>query len=170
MSRRPLVWITVFGLGHLRPAPGTWGSLPPVMIAAVLALAGCLPGSPNAWVFFTTISVVCLLFCWGCVAQGDEAEARYGKDPSAAVADEVAGQCVTLLGLPATFLTSPGRIAAGLAAAFLFFRLCDIIKPPPARGIQKVPAGWGILLDDLVAGVYAAMLLQLLRFVGEQAS
>ena len=52
------------------------------------------------------------------------------------------------------------------ATAFFAFRICDIVKPPPANGLQKLPAGWGILVDDLVAGVYALVLTQLLvRFV-----
>lgn len=165
VSNPNLRWITVFGLGHCRPAPGTWGSLPPVAIAAALALAGILPGTTHAWVYHVVLASVCLLFCWACVAQGDRAEARLGKDPSAAVADEVAGQALTLLALPVPFLTSPTRIALAIAAAFFLFRLCDVIKPPPARGIQKTPAGWGILLDDLIAGLYAASLLQLLRLL-----
>jgi len=165
VSSPNLRWITVFGLGYCRPAPGTWGSLPPVVLASALALFGILPGSTHAWAYHAALALLCLVFCWACIAQGDRAEARLGKDPSAVVADEVAGQAITLMALPIPFLTSPLRVALAIASAFFLFRLCDVIKPPPARSIQKTPAGWGILLDDLIAGLYAAALLQLLRFL-----
>jgi phosphatidylglycerophosphatase A len=156
MRRPELLWITVGGLGHLRPAPGTWGSLPPVLAAAALIAWGLDPaGTP--WAYYPIMVVICLWGCAGCIVQGDRAEVRFGrKDPSEAVADETAGQAVTLLAvLPGTVGTA-ANAATMLVAAFLLFRVFDIIKPWPARGLQRIPGGWGILIDDLLAGVYAA--------------
>ena len=78
------------------------------------------------------------------------------KDPGPVVLDEAAGICLTLLFQP--FKHGAWVFVAG----FLAFRLFDITKPPPARQLEKLPAGWGILLDDLAAAVYANLLCQLL--------
>ena len=163
MTRSGTAWITVFGLGRLRPAPGTWGSLPPVVLAAVLIASGFGPGA-HPVVYNGALALVVLIFSGACVARGDAAEARSvrGKDPSEAVADETAGQSIALLFLPASAVTGAWAAAGTLALAFLLFRLLDIIKPWPANGLQRVRAGWGILLDDLVAGVYALGVVQVI--------
>lgn len=170
MSPR-LSLITVFGLGHLRPAPGTWGSLPPVAAAALMLAAGLGPDSvggaarwpwPEWAVFHAVLVVLCGAGVLACVAQGDRAEARFHrKDPSEAVADETAGQCIALLFMPAAALATPALTAFTLVFSFLAFRAFDIFKPWPARQVQRVPGAWGIVLDDLVAGVYALALVQL---------
>jgi phosphatidylglycerophosphatase A len=100
-----------------------------------------------------------------CVALGRFAEDHFGrKDPSQVTADEWAGQALALIGLPAA--TAPGGLLIVAAAAFVAFRIFDIIKPPPAYGLQRLPEGWGILVDDLVAGVYANVAAQaILRLV-----
>ena len=87
-------------------------------------------------------------------------EERWGKDPGEVVADETAGQCIPLMFLPAWCFTDFWRAVATVAAAFLLFRILDIIKPWPAKQIQSRPYGWGILLDDLFAGAYAAVIMQ----------
>ncbi len=155
----PGVWagfqlVTCFGLGHMRPAPGTWGSMPPAALAAVLLLAGADPRGP---VYIAVVLAVLVLFASATVLMGDRAEARWGKDPGPVVADEVAGMCVPLLLLPVGVMTTPVRTLIVIAAAFLLFRVFDVFKPvaPPADRLQRVPGGWGILLDDLVSGLYA---------------
>lgn len=156
--------ITTGGLGFMRPASGTWGSLPPVFIAAGMIALGWNPChcSVAAVGYHAVLIAILLIFCGACVFFGDAAEARFGeKDPSEVVADETAGQCLPLLALPAAAMQSPWHIAATLALAFFAFRILDIIKLPPARGLQRVPGGWGILLDDLVAGVQAMIVVQL---------
>lgn len=157
----PQLWagfqlLTVFGLGTLRPASGTWGSLPPVLLAGALLALGASPG-----VWFGALLAMLLLFAGACIVLGDHAEARWGKDPSNVVADEVAGMCVTLLLAPPALLQDPARAPIALLAAFLLFRCFDIFKEiaPPARGIQRVRGGWGVLLDDLISGVYAGVAL-----------
>jgi phosphatidylglycerophosphatase A len=164
LTRPSVRWITVFGLGYRWPASGTWGSLPPVLLGAVFMIgAHQLLESDGAltWLIITyrlALAAILIIFSLACVAQGDGAEARFlKKDPSQAVADETAGQCLPLLVLPLVYET-PAKAALALLTAFLSFRAMDILKPPPARQIQKAPAGWGILLDDLIAGVYAALI------------
>ena len=149
----------------LRPAPGTWGSLPPVAIAIILAWRGA------AWPWTDlTMVVLLVLASIACVALGRWAESAFGgKDPSQVVADEVAGQAIALLFLP---WRDPGADSALLwnlalaGTAFVAFRFFDIVKVPPARGLQRLPRGWGILVDDLIAGAYALACTQLfVRFV-----
>lgn len=159
MNCRPLHFITTFGLGHMRPASGTWGSLPPVVIAAILLALDCGPGT-RPLLYYGVLATILVVFCGACIVQGDAAEARFGeKDPSEVVADETAGQCIPLLAILPSSLTSPLRAAMFVAIAFFAFRILDIIKPPPAKGWQRIPGGWGILIDDLVAGVYAAVVV-----------
>ena len=163
MTRGGVAWITVFGLGRMRPASGTWGSLPPVLLAAGLIFAGYGPAA-QPLVYNGCLIVVLVVFSFACTAQGDAVEARSikGKDPSEAVADEVAGQCLPLLFLPAASLATPAVAAFTLVYAFLCFRVLDIFKPWPANSLQRIPGGWGILLDDLFAGAYAAVLVQVM--------
>jgi phosphatidylglycerophosphatase A len=155
------MWITTFGLGSMRPAPGTWGSLPPVAAAALLFALGHGP-EQSRWLFDGVQAAFFVVFSIACVVQGDRAEAHFGrKDPSNVVADETAGQSLSLIFLPAAAFADLSRATVTLAIAFLAFRLLDIIKPWPARGLQRVPGGWGILIDDLIAGLYAAAVTHL---------
>lgn len=160
----PPRFITVFGLGGMRPASGTWGSLPPVLLAAALFALGYGPAAAPI-LYNGLLLAVCIFFCLACVLEGDRAEAHFReKDPANAVADETAGQCLPLLFFPA--ILGPWHTALLLLLAFLFFRLFDILKPFPAKQLQRIPGGWGILIDDLFAGLYAAILIQLLgRFL-----
>jgi phosphatidylglycerophosphatase A len=148
--------LTVFGLGHMPIASGTWGSLP----AAGIALGLAIVIGPH-WTIDGVLVLTGLLFSIACVRFGDSAEEEFGrKDPGQVVADEMAGQCVALLLLP--WREDALLYNAALAATgFLAFRFFDILKPPPANGLQRIPGGWGILIDDLVAGVYALIVTQL---------
>ncbi len=157
--------VTTFGLGHLRPAPGTWGSLPPIVLTALLVALGHGP-AVHPWLYHALLLAILACFGLACIVGGDEAEARsIRKDPSHVVADETAGQCIPLMLLPAAAWASPGVAAFTLFFAFIAFRVLDIVKPAPARQIQSLPGGWGILADDLVAGLYAAIILQVVTRV-----
>jgi len=151
--------LTVGGLGLLRPGPGTWGSLPPVVIAAALATA-------NLSTLTITIVMVTLvvLFSVLCVALTPIGERHFGrKDASQIVADEIVGQAIALLWLPWRGSGEPNAIGWNLmlaGAAFIAFRVFDITKPPPIAQIQRVRGGWGVLLDDLLAGVLALAAVQ----------
>ena len=93
------------------------------------------------------------------VAAAYAAEARYRRrDPGLVVIDEVAGMLGTLLAVPVGL--------SGAVVGFLAFRLFDIVKPFPARQAERLPGGWGVMTDDLVAGVYAQGLLRLLLWFG----
>jgi len=188
MIRPKVSAITVFGLGSFRPAPGTWGSLPPVILASILILLGAKPAMSNercafawpswsdlggfphessaiAWNWFIyhgVLAAVLVFFSFACMRQGAAAEAKFGKkDPSNVVADEVAGQCIPLMFLPSWSLATPDNALMTLVIAFLAFRVMDILKPWPAYRLQRIPGGFGILIDDLFAGVYAAIIVQL---------
>jgi phosphatidylglycerophosphatase A len=151
------IWlVTGMGLGLMRPAPGTWGSLPPVALAMLLAFAGTDPRHIDM-----ALAAMGLVFGLSCLVWGELAEKSFGrKDPGAVVADEVAGQSLALMWLP--WSGNNARIIATCAIAFFAFRLFDIVKPPPARGWQRFPGGLGILIDDLVAGLYALVATQIL--------
>ena len=147
--------LTVGGLGFLRPAPGTWGSLPPPIVVGLMGLAGA-----GTVLQLSATVLMLLVFCIACVYFGAYGEHRFGrKDASEVVADESAGVCIPLF--VSVWLTPETHVGAGLLAAFLLFRLFDITKPWPARRLEKLPLGWGVLLDDLAAGVYAALALWL---------
>lgn len=155
--------ITTFGLGALRPAPGTWGSLPPAAVAWLLLLF-----FPNPIAYHAALLAILAMFSFACLWAGAWAERHYHrKDPSHAVADETAGQCLPLMLLPGAWFEPPAdagwhfvKVSLLVAAAFLLFRFFDIVKPPPARGLQRLPGGAGILIDDLIAGVYAMAVMQ----------
>jgi len=141
---------TVSGLGYSPVAPGTVGSLPAVVIFVVIA--GAAPPQ-----FQTLLIAACFAATAALnVVLGSWAE-RYWqrKDPKEFVLDEVAGFFLTVL------LFRGPDILLTAVWSFVATRLFDIIKTPPARTLEKLPAGWGILLDDLVASLYAAASLHL---------
>lgn len=153
-ARAAFALLTTFGLGHLRPAPGTWGSLPPVALAAA-CIALDIPDAASTAILLS----VCVVFTLACAAVGHLAEARYArKDPGDVVADETAGQSLPLIAVVWLLEGLDARGLLVLAVAFLGFRAFDIVKVPPARQLQEIPGGWGIVLDDLAAGAYAVVL------------
>jgi phosphatidylglycerophosphatase A len=140
---------TCFGLGKLPFCPGTWGSLPPVVMYQVL---GYLypAGIVSLMVFFIIAG------SWVCVRYAPAVVAATGKkDPGLIVADEVAGQAITMLVIA---LLSPDNICNTTVLGFALFRLFDILKPWPCKRLEKLPSGVGILADDLMAGVYGGIL------------
>lgn len=135
---------TFFGAGLGKPGPGTWGS-----VAAVLLWAGYAwafhPG-PQALLLALLIGVA-LAIVLGVPAATIAARESGREDPGFVVVDEVAGQWIALIGSHANWRD-------GLLALFLF-RLFDITKPFPARQLEQLPEGWGIVFDDVAAGLYA---------------
>ncbi len=143
-----LLLVSCGGLGLLPLAPGTWGTLGAAAMAA--ALLALWPGVASVW------PETCAAFVLGAsvltVALTPAVERESGKDPQVIVSDEVAGYFATLV-----LVAQPGF--AHLAAAFFVFRLFDIVKPWPGRALERLPGGWGVLLDDVMAGVYGALVL-----------
>jgi len=138
-----LTW-TFLGSGLLPVAPGTWGSLAACLVQLGLIAAG----AANAW---TSVAIACLALAIG-IPAASRAERYYGKkDPGPVVIDEVSGYFLTVALAPATVGTA--------IAGFVLFRAFDIAKPPPARQLERIPHGTGIMVDDLAAGVYAGLAL-----------
>ena len=144
--RDPAVLVaTFFGAGLAPFAPGTAGSL------AALPVAWLIHVWLGQWAL---VAAAALVFAVGLWAAGAYARAGGGGDPSAVVIDEVAGQWLTLAVVAAT----PAHYAAG----FVLFRVYDVVKPWPANRIDRqVHGGLGIMLDDIVAAVYAGATLWL---------
>ena len=153
------MFASCFGLGRLPIAPGTWGSLPPVIIFGLMSYFGASPAMISNVMAALVLagSVVCIQFAPAAIA------ATGKNDPREVVADEFAGQAVTFLFSP--FLSmgtaTPRQIFITALTGFVLFRLFDIRKPWPIRRLEKYPAGWGILADDLLAGVFAWIVLQI---------
>jgi phosphatidylglycerophosphatase A len=146
---------TTFGTGLSPVAPGTAGSL---VAAAALAWAGSVRPLPDCSLRLAAVLVPFFFIGkWAAdVVEAEEVRAGRRKDPSMVNVDEAFG-----MGVSAMFWPS-GASLAWLIPAFLLFRLFDIVKPFPANRSQSLPGGWGIMVDDLIAGVYANLALQVL--------
>jgi phosphatidylglycerophosphatase A len=136
---------SVAGAGLLKPAPGTVGS-------AVALLPGLALLMLSPWALAAGVIVASLAGLWAIRAAGA------GDDPGWVVIDELAGQWLALLALP-------GPSWLGALLAFLLFRAFDIIKPGPIGRAEHLPGAWGVMADDLLGGLAAAVLLAILRWV-----
>ncbi len=142
---------TFFYVGHLRPAPGTWGSL----AALPAALAIYLIAGPWGLVLGAVLS-----YALGVWATGVETKGKDNHDPSEIVIDEVCGQWIALL--PVAFGASAAGVAItdlwpGWIAAFALFRLFDITKWGPIGWADRMHGPTGVMLDDVIAGIFAAI-------------
>lgn len=134
---------TFFYLGYLPIIPGTFGSL------AGLAIYVSIRGNTLAAVFLFFLFTVL-----GFMVSGRAEKVFNKKDASCIVIDEVAGMFLSLLFLPHSFII--------MICAFVLFRILDIIKPYPANKLQKLSGSLGVMIDDLVVGFYANLILQLI--------
>lgn len=134
---------SAFGIGYVPFAPGTFAS----GAAALLYLY--VPEIRELPMLALLIALSTVIGVWA----GGVMEKEYGEDPSQAVIDEVAGQWIALLFIP----FSPFAVLL----AFILFRLFDVLKPGPVDWAQRLPGGWGIMSDDVLAGVFANLSLQL---------
>ncbi|HWA82887.1 MAG TPA: phosphatidylglycerophosphatase A [Fimbriimonadaceae bacterium] len=137
---------TWFYLGYFPKGPGTAGSIGALLVALPIAAAT----GWNPRVFFLVALIGLAPAIW---AADRMARDTGSKDPQTVVVDEVIGQWIALAGCPAFDHWS------GWVAAFGLFRFFDIVKPPPVRALEKLPGGTGIVMDDVMAGVYAALVL-----------
>jgi phosphatidylglycerophosphatase A len=140
---------TFFGIGRLRPGPGTWGSAATVLLWAALARA-LTPALRMPVAIALAIAVTLI----GIPAAALVARGSGRKDPQFVVIDEVAGQLVALIAVPLAWKS--------FLAGFILFRVFDIVKPPPVRQLEALPEGAGIVLDDVAAGLYALGIVHLL--------
>lgn len=141
--------LATFGVGYLPLIPGTLGSLAGVGI--FLLFAQFVGGSALFALVLVFTLAVTLSGIWA-ATRTEELAGR--KDPGKVVVDEVAGQMLALLPLTLLTVSPPAR---GVIFSFILFRLFDIFKPYPARRLERLKGGYGIMCDDLVAGVYAAV-------------
>ena len=142
---------TFFYVGHLRPAPGTWGSLAALPVAYIIALLA------GPWALVAAIGLAYGLGVW---ATGVETAGQADHDPSEIVIDEVAGQWIALL--PVVFgaaMRDADLLALwpGWVAAFMLFRLFDITKWGPIGWADRIHGPTGVMLDDVIAGLFAAL-------------
>lgn len=144
---------TLFGVGRLRPAPGTYGSLATVMIWWLLT-RWIAPG----WQTLAAVLLAGVAILVGIPAATRTARAAALKDPQFVVIDEVAGQLISLIAVPVSWKS--------LLLGFILFRGFDTLKPPPARQLEQLPEGLGIVMDDVAAGLYALLIMQILLHFG----
>jgi phosphatidylglycerophosphatase A len=144
MNRLVKVMSTFFGAGYFPLAPGTFASL------AAVALYRFVLAGLSGPIFAGVIIGVYLL---GVAAAGSFSRLLGERDPRKIVIDEVVGQWIALFLIPPSWLN--------LALAFFFFRVFDIIKPFGIRDTERLPGGWGIMTDDVVAGLAALLLVRL---------
>ena len=141
---------TIGGLGGRLPAPGTTvGSL--VAALAFAALARLAPAALLPVAAFVLVALL-PLSVWAC---GAEARRRGVSDPGAVVLDEVIGQWLALAVLIAGTSAPPSLAAIGVS--FLLFRVLDVLKPWPISALERLPGGWGVVADDLAAGLAAGL-------------
>ncbi|MEJ6388630.1 phosphatidylglycerophosphatase A family protein [Gymnodinialimonas ulvae] len=145
---------TVFGVGLLRPAPGTWGSLAGLILGVLLHMAG-----GAVLLVLATLAVTALGY-WAVHAEVGASE----EDPSEIVIDEVAGQWVALWPVSVGASMAGADILSlypGVITAFLAFRAFDILKPGPVGWADRQHGAFGIMADDVIAGWLAAMIVAL---------
>jgi len=137
---------TGFYSGYSRPYPGTWGTIPAWLIAYFL-IAG------DQRLLLPTAAVCFFVSVWS----SDAAEKMYGHDARRIVIDEWEGMFIALLFVPYS--------VTNYVIAFFAFRFFDVVKIPPARQSEKLPGGWGVTMDDVVAGVQANIVTRLIILV-----
>jgi phosphatidylglycerophosphatase A len=143
---------TFFGIGLLKPGPGTWGSLAATLIWYFALRAAHLSG----WIAVTITLLGVLAVAAIGIPAGTVVERECGhEDPGFVVIDEVAGQWLVLAATPLEWR----HALLGLA----LFRLFDIVKPWPARQLERLHGGAGIMFDDLAAGVWGLLVMLLVR-------
>ena len=135
-----------FYTGYIPFAPGTFGSL-------VALLIYYIPGFEEPVILFPAI----VLFILFGIYVGNKFEMKYGKDPRQCTIDEMVGMWISLLFLPKRLVIS--------ILAFIVWRTLDIIKPFPSRNLEKLNGGLGIMIDDIVAAIYALIILHILLHI-----
>jgi phosphatidylglycerophosphatase A len=159
------------GLGHLSKAPGTLGSIATAIFVALVVIgfsaAGGLEGA-GRWGLEALWVVLILLMSAATIGWGDWAENHSGKaDPAWVIIDEGAGQILAFIGAPWLIAFDAASIGLNLAmigVGLLAFRFFDVLKPFPINRIQRLPKGWGVLLDDIASGAIALGIVQLVAW------
>ena len=135
-----------FFTGYSPVASGTVGSIAAIIIYII-------PGFEQ---LFIIIPATLLFIVYG-IYLGNKFETEYGKDPAQCTVDEVVGTWISLIALPKTF--------GIIIAAFFLWRILDIIKPTPARNLERLKGGLGIMIDDIVSGIYTLIIMHLVVYL-----
>jgi phosphatidylglycerophosphatase A len=135
---------TVFGIGYIGKGAGTVAAIA-CCICWYMARVGNYPGH-------IAVCITALIIALG-IWSGNKVEPIWGKDHGRVVIDEVAGMCISLLFIPVTI--------GYVIAALVLFRFFDIVKPLYIRRMEALKGGWGVMMDDILAGIYANVLLQI---------
>jgi phosphatidylglycerophosphatase A len=144
---------TFFGIGRARPGPGTWASAATVLLWWFLAQR-----LNTQWQTVMACLLAGLTVAVGIPAATQVSRAAALKDPQFVVIDEVAGQLITFIAVPAAWKS--------LLLGFILFRGFDIVKPPPLRHLEKLREGTGIMLDDVGAALYASICMHIALHFG----
>ncbi|MBI4394789.1 MAG: phosphatidylglycerophosphatase A [Candidatus Omnitrophica bacterium] len=144
MIRRIASWIATCGpIGHVKFAPGSLGSIVGLLLVLVASSH-----------FILLIVLFFIFLCVGISSSAVASRELNAHDPPQVVIDEVCGVLVSFIGIPLNFST--------VLIGFIGFRFFDILKPPPLRWLERFPSGFGIVLDDVAAGIYTNLILQIL--------
>ncbi|MBK7378237.1 MAG: phosphatidylglycerophosphatase A [Ignavibacteriales bacterium] len=135
-----------FYTGYIPIASGSFASLMALLIYFI-------PGFEN---YFIHIPLILIFIFYG-IFIGNKFEKKFGKDPAECTIDEVVGMWISLLFLPKSLFLS--------LIAFLIWRILDIVKPAPARNVEKLKGGVGIMADDIIASTYTLIIMQLLVLI-----
>jgi phosphatidylglycerophosphatase A len=135
-----------FYTGYSPVASGTVGSAAAILIYLI-------PGFENLYI----IIPLTILFAGYGIYIGTKFEKEYGKDPAQCTVDEVVGTWISLIALP--------KILWVVISSFLLWRILDIIKPPPARNLEKLNGGLGIMIDDVISGLYTLLIMHLIVYL-----
>jgi phosphatidylglycerophosphatase A len=151
VRRLAVLLATGFGIGYLPVAPATWASA-----ATAIVLLAVLPrvGLPAYFALTLAVAAVAILAC-------GPAEKTLGHDARPIVLDEVVGMMVTLCGVPAIGRAYPSYAVTAMLG-FVLFRVFDVWKPPPVGRAQVLPGAYGIVIDDVLAGLYSNLSLQII--------
>ena len=135
-----------FYTGYSPFISGTVGSLAALIIYLI-------PGFEK---LFIIIPAIIIFMIYG-IYLGNKFEAEYGKDPAQCTVDEVVGTWISLIALPKT--------VGIIIIAFFLWRILDIIKPPPARNLERLKGGLGIMIDDVISGIYTLIIMHLVVYL-----
>jgi len=135
-----------FYTGYSPYISGTVGSLAALTIYLI-------PGFEQ---LFVIIPLILIFMVYG-IYVGTKFEAEYGKDPAQCTVDEVVGMWISLVALPKTVVI--------VASSFILWRILDIIKPPPARNLERLKGGLGIMIDDVISGIYTLIIMHLVVYL-----
>ena len=141
---------SVGGIGYIGKGGGT--------LASLVCCLFCLSVREHPVSPFTGLLITAVIIAAGIWSSG-KVEPGWGKDSARVVVDEVAGMCVSLLWVPLSLNS--------IAAAFVLFRFFDIVKPLMIKKLEALPGGWGVMADDVLAGIYANIILQMINLMNK---